>query len=275
MPPFRMVNGALIDVETGDAAIPEMTARPASAMGESPVVTPVTYDDGVETRLCRTCNNPFTKNPGRGKWPVNCYDCQAEGKLIAPKRGNSGGAMRGEAALKQALFDRYMVLGNAMMLVSPELTASIRENAESCAQADVEYARTNSKFRAMLNGTVEKTAAAAVIAAHVGMFAPVIRPLVPAPLRMFVGKPPTVAPNGASTTGSAVPNPGRTNPFARTGVRPNVPPSRPPVTVVPPPVENVGLYIPDDFFPAQHEGQPDKTPESINAGDIDGMPSVG
>lgn len=274
MPPFRMVNGALIDVETGDAAIPEMTARPASAMSEPPIVTSMTDDDGVETRLCRTCNNPFTKNPGRGKWPVNCYDCQAEGKQISPKRG-TGGAMRGEAALKQALFDRYMVLGNAMMLVSPELTASIRENAESCAQADVEYARTNLKFRAMLNGTVEKTAAAAVIAAHVGMFAPVIRPLVPAPLRMFVGKPPVPARVNATGGHGPTVTP-RPNPFARNGRTPAPTPNA--RTASPPPgapVESVGLYIPDDFFPAQHEGQPDKTPESINAGDIDGMPSVG
>jgi hypothetical protein len=50
---------------------------------------------------------------------------------------------------------------------------SIREKAEAAVEADLEYARSNDRFRKYLESSLEKTALGAVIAVHAAMLQPI------------------------------------------------------------------------------------------------------
>ena len=258
----RLVDGVLVDVESGTPIdLEEMFIAPdRDATQDTPAEIP------MNALTCRNCGKSFT-HTGRGRKPYNCPDCREDGSLIGASRKSRPSGFRREAALREALIDRYMGLSFIpAMLGNLDLAASIRDNAEKCADADIAYAQTNMAFRKFLEGLVEKSAAAGVIAAHGQMFAPIIQPLV-GPL---VGKAFGVKQNKPEST---IPQPESTIPQAQ---RPSSNPfSGRPRPTRPQPPQNGHVRIPDNvdaMFPGEHEGAPEKMPESINAGAIPGMP---
>jgi hypothetical protein len=127
---------------------------------------------------CQVCGEPLTY-AGRGAKPKYCdihKGRKSSNGNISPDR-NAGPRSRGfngEAQLRTALTARYQTLSMFVAMVNPIYADAIRKNIIEAVEADIEYARSNATFRRMLEGGVEKSAAAGVIAAHGKMLLPII-----------------------------------------------------------------------------------------------------
>jgi hypothetical protein len=250
--PLRLVNGKLVndDGETVDGADD---------------VTPVSGASRDELR-CEECGTPLVY-AGRGRYPRFCDDH----KPVSPSRSSSGSTtprrsstLRNEAALRESLTARYLMLSNIAALRHPAYASSIRDKIERAVEADIAYAKVNPSFRRVLEGMLEKTAAAEVIAVHVSMFAPVI-----------VGE---AANRGRKKT----PQPARGRPEASSQESPRrQPPPQPSPSPHPSPEPSAERVthlrrVPDEgLFPGEHEGSGEgEVTEYDDLPDADGMPGV-
>lgn len=151
--PKQIRDGQLIDVDSDGVSVQSETAEL------------FTVDESL---TCEECGEPLTYS-GRGRPPKRCANCR---KQEGRKPSSSAGAMRGEAALRAALTDRYHNLALAVSLVDKNTAAQIIAKTEAAVDADISYARQNPKFRKWLEGGLEKTGLAQILAVHATMFAP-------------------------------------------------------------------------------------------------------
>lgn len=196
-------------------------------------------DDDIYPR-CESCGlTNYEWTPGtRGRKPRYHVEC----KPVEPKRRASRSAAW-ETPMREALTSRYMQLGNVASIFHPAYGMGIKQRIDEAVEADIEYARTNAKFRDFLEKSLERTALGAVIAVHGAMLAPI-------------------------ATGLAA-NRGNRKPPARSGTRrPDTPPSTPRN----PQASSVPVPEPDNVrdFPIP---EPSVTDEPSNPQvTLDGMP---
>lgn len=251
--PLRLINGKLVNDDGEPAAIGDDEISP---------ITGTASDE----RRCEDCGTPLFYS-GRGRPPRFCD----EHKPVSPSRSRSGtttprrsSSLRNETALRESLTARYLMLSNIAALRHPAYATSIRDKIERAVEADIAYAKVNPSFRRVLEGMLEKTAAAEVVAVHVSMFAPVI--VGEAANR---GRKKATRPDQGEGS-----KPSPETPRANRQPPPQ-PPSSPPSQPRPTNVTDIRRTPDAGLFPAEHvgDGDPDVTDyETIP--DADGMPSV-
>lgn len=229
-------------------------------------VAPVAGSSSDERR-CEECGTSLFY-AGRGRPPRFCDDH----KPISPSRSARGTTsprrntgLRNEAALREALAARYLMLSNIAALRHPAYATAIRDKIDRAVEADISYAKVNPSFRRILEGMLEKTAAAEVIAVHISMFAPVA-----------VGE----AAQRGRKKATATPHGEARQPGTPSAPRQNPPPPpqpSPPNTAPQPERENVTHIrrVPDDgLFPAEHVGDGSDETTDFDSPDMDTMPGV-
>jgi hypothetical protein len=244
----RMVDGVLVSDDGTPADITE------SLTGSDAPSDAANANDG-EYPTCAECGNVnYEYIPGsRGRKPKYHEACRP----ITPSRGRGGGGgtratIRGEAALREALTARYVMLAGIAGLRHHAYKQAVLDKTERAVEADIAYAKQNPWFRKHLESFLEKSAAAEVITVHALMFAPVV-----------MGEAATANRKRASR-GSA--KPGRTDPR-----RPEPGPTR--QQPEPPKPETDEDIKPDnvtDLFGMP--GEPEARQETVNAGAMPGMP---
>lgn len=154
-----MVNGAIVDQDRdGTGAVTEAPPETVS-------------DDEIYPR-CEGCGQlNYDYVPGtRGRKPRYHSDCKPETPQRASTR--SRGRVKDDV-LREALLIRYYQMADIAGLVHVAYGMSIREKAEAAVEADLEYARSNAKFRKYLESMLDKTALGAVVAVHLAMLQPI------------------------------------------------------------------------------------------------------
>jgi hypothetical protein len=176
-----MVNGAIVGDGEDGVSVPVVEA-PSESVGDADIYP-----------TCETCGDiNYEWTPGtRGRRPRYHAEC----KPVSPSR--SGGTtprrsrgLRNEAALRDALLQRYYQLGDLASLMHPAYGMGIKQQAEAAVEADIEYARVNPTFRRYLETGLEKTALGAVIAIHAAMLKPMATGIVAQQRRKAASKPP-------------------------------------------------------------------------------------
>jgi hypothetical protein len=219
---------------------------------------PVIADAPTETSelACEVCGEPLTYS-GRGRKPKFCeVHKRSKSSTIVPDRNaggsNKGRSFPGEASLRTALEARYFMLSGVLAMVNPNYALVVRAGVADVVDADIEYARVNPAFRRFLEGSVEKSAAAAVVIAHGKMFAPII-----------IGETAKRKMANAAATQARPQERGQAGPaaFPQTG-SPSMFRRRPTAPQRPAPAPT------DLYYPSEHEGHKD----TVNAGAMPGMP---
>jgi hypothetical protein len=241
---FRIVDGAVV---TDD--VPAPTDTPSGDTIPTPEA--LTEADGIPT--CESCGKPNHEWwPGkRGRKPKYHEGCRP----VTPNRSASSGsrsAFRNEGALREALVNRYYMLGNLLSMLHPAYAVSIRDNAERAADADIAYARVNPAFRKRIESLMDKTAAGEVVAVHVAMLAPIVVGEASKRARRKAEAPP---PSQARTDAGQGTQPGNG--------------SRERASNPPRPDNVTRLRTPDEGMPGETRG-PDET---VNAAAMPGMPA--
>jgi hypothetical protein len=239
---MKLVNGAMVVSDDEPPIVPDME------VDDFPTEEPVSDD----IRRCQfeSCEQSLTY-AGRGAPPKYCdIHKRSKSNTISPDRsaGNAttGKSFPGEGALRTSLVNRYYALSNVVMFATrnPAYVQLIVAQAGECADAHIELARSNPTYRKWLQAGVEKTAAAGLVAAHAKMFGPIImgetlkRKMATPPLRSVPNEG-----NSRNTSGPFMSRPNRPNPAP----------------------EPTRLYDPT-------EDPPDPRGESVNAGNLPGMP---
>jgi hypothetical protein len=259
---IKMVNGVPVSTEgdiVADLQIDDMgdpDIDPETGGYTEDAYDRLKRESDSEELVCQAegCGEPLTYG-GRGRKPKYCeIHKRSKSSTINPDR-NAGQAknrgFQGEATLRTALTSRYFALSGVVLLLTknPSYALLIRSQVEECVEADIEYARTNLTFRKWLEGGVEKSAAASVVIAHAKMFGPII--MGENAKRATTAKAaPNVPQNGASQPNFRFPRP---SPGPHSAANPTPKPA-------------TALYDPTTDDP------PDIGGESINAGNIPGMP---
>jgi len=246
----RMIGGKLVS----DDEEPFTETPPEEAERDAP--RPGLTDDGYP--ICDGCGKPnYEWQPGnRGRKPRFHKDCRP----VSPQRGVRQGT-RNEAALRDALEQRYLSLARIASMIHPAYGKGINEKIEQAVNADLAYARVNPRFRKALEKGLDKTALGEVIAVHVSMVAPIV-----------VGESAKRARAKAAATGKGKPEQPKSGPTPQ----PRQAPPQPP----PPPPDNVHRIRPDDegdpMMPGEYEATgpagESRIPETVNAAAMPGMP---
>jgi hypothetical protein len=253
----RMVNGVPVSTEgdiVKDLEVDDMDIDPETGGYTEDAYEELQKASANEELVCQAdgCGEPLTYG-GRGRKPKFCsIHKRNPSGTISPDR-NAGQSknrgFQGEAQLREALTARYFALSGMVLLLTknPNYAMLIRSQVEECVNADIEYARTNPTFRKWLQGGVEKSAAASVVIAHAKMFAPIV---MGENAKRMTKAAPNVPQNGNGQSGFRFP-------------RPSAGPHSAPNSAPKPPT---ALYDPTT------DDAPDVSGESINAGNIPGMP---
>lgn len=156
---LAMVNGAIVDQDgTGVGAVIDPPSEDVS--------------DAEIYPACQGCGLlNYEYVPGtRGRRPKYHAECKPEQPQRAATR--TRGRVKDDV-LREALLIRYYQMADVAGLVHVAYGMSIREKAETAVEADLEYARSNAKFRKYLESMLDRTALGAVVAVHLAMLQPI------------------------------------------------------------------------------------------------------
>lgn len=267
---IRLVDGRLVDSDGEEVTSPVMEETQPST-------------DEPEYPICESCNQAnYEWQPGnRGRKPKYHRDCRP----INPNRGNGRRGNSSDAALRHSLEMRYATLARTVAIIRPHYAALIASKIEDAVNAHLEYANNNPKYRKILEKSLEKTALAELVSVHAQMLGPLF---VGESVRRATQK----ATAGATRRGSAKPNRGSEAPNREQPQRPTQTPPQPQQPLRP---ENVHPIRPEpqsadediidaewdevheeyygDDYPAEETVEDaGRTPETVNAAAMPGMP---